>query len=161
MAALTPYLSAVGNRNLKQPRSRAIPFEHVTIVLDFASLAALKGSALAQNDTIDTWKIPQGFLVYDAFAVVKTASTAAATIQVGDASTATGFITSVACNGTAGTATPGTGSYVYSTTAATSPKSYWAASGLLRATINSVAAPADGVVELHIIGFNSTLNTNE
>ena len=161
MAALTPYLSAVGNRNLKQPRSRAIPFEHVTIVLDFASLATLKGSALAKDDTIDTWKIPQGFLVYDAFAVVKTASTAAATIQVGDASSATGFITSVACNGTAGTATPGSGAYIYSTTAATSPKSYWAASGLLRATINSAAAPADGVVELHIIGFNSTLNTNE
>lgn len=161
MAALTPYLSAVGNRNLKQPRSRAIPFEHVTIVLDFASLAAFKGSALAQNDTIDAWKIPQGFLVYDVFAVVKTASTASATIQIGDASASTGFITSISTNGTAGAAAAGSGSYIYSTSAATSPKSYWAASGLLRATINSATAPADGVVELHVIGFNSTLNTNE
>ena len=148
------------DRTYRQPKFRPVALAENIRVIDFAEAARKKGSALAQNDTIDILPIPINTYVYDVFAIIKTASTAAGTVQIGDSSSATGFITSISTNSTALTSVPESGSYIYSTSAATSPKVYSAANAV-RVTISGATAPADGIIELHILTNDTTLSVNE
>lgn len=119
------------DRNYRQLKSRPVELQEYIRVIDFAEAAVKKGSALAQNDTIDLFTIPVGTYIYDCFAVIKTASAAAGTVQIGDSGSATGFITSISTNATALTTVPGNGAYIYIMTAATA---------LLYATANVTVA---------------------
>lgn len=148
------------DRTYRQPKSRPVALAENIRVIDFAEAARKKGSALAQNDTIDILTIPVNTYVYDVFAIVKTASAAAGTVQIGDSGSATGFITSIATNATALTSVPGNGAYIYSSSAATAPKVY-AAANAVRVTISGATAPADGIIELHVLTNNTTLSVTE
>lgn len=148
------------DRKYRQLKSRPVELQEYIRVIDFAEAAVKKGSALAQNDTIDLFTIPAGTYIYDCFAVVKTPSAAAGTVQIGDSGSATGFITSISTNATALTAVPGNGAYVYSTTAATAPKLY-ATANVVRCTVSGATAPADGIIELHVFYNETPSSVNE
>lgn len=116
-------------------------------VVDFAEAATVKGSALAQNDTIDILDLSAGELVQDVFIRTMAAGTAGATVQVGDASSATGYVASVAVDATANTMTQGTGAYLVNGTTHIAGTLYTSA-GVLRLTVNSSTAPAAGRIEV-------------
>lgn len=90
-------------------------------VIDFAECAALKGSALAQNDVIEAIPLNAGEILVGGFAKIITAGTASTTAQVGiTGDDADGLIASVALDGSAGTVTAANGAYLF-TQGGTSP----------------------------------------
>lgn len=121
-------------------------------VISFADVLATKGSTLAQNDTVDVLTINPGERVVDVTARVITAGTTSSTVTVGDQAGATSYITSVACDGTAGTVTGADGAYIFSQ-AGTVPYAvtwvggkYYTAANTVRLTLGATA-PQAGVIE--------------
>lgn len=81
-------------------------------VIDFAECAALKGSALAQNDVIEAIPLNAGEILVGGFAKIITKGTASTTAQVGTGGDTDGLIKSVALDGNAGTVTAANGAYL-------------------------------------------------
>lgn len=118
-------------------------------VINFADVLATKGSALAQNDTVDALAVYAGERVKEVYVRAITAGTASSTFTVGDQAGATGFITSVAADAAAGTVTTAYGTYVQagSTTYLTTGGKYYSAANTIRLTLGATA-PQAGVVEV-------------
>ena len=74
-------------------------FERVTRVIDFEEATTKKGSALAQNDTIDAIVFGAGTVCGGVMVREMKVGTTGTTMQVGDQTTATKYITSVALDG--------------------------------------------------------------
>ena len=125
-------------------------------VINFADVLATKGSALAQNDTVDILTINPGERIVDVTARIITAGTASSTVTVGDQAGATSYIASVACDGTAGTVTGANGAYIFSQSG-TAPYAvtwvggkYYTAANTLRMTLGATA-PQAGVIEFALV----------
>lgn len=132
-------------------------------VIKWADATSTKGSALAQNDTVDVMKIYAGELVVGAWIRTITAGTGSSTCQVGDQSQAAGFIASTALDSAAGTLALGPGTlttannYIMvqagaSTYAVTfTGGKFYTDDNTVRVKINSSTAPIAGVHEFGII----------
>ena len=121
-------------------------------VINFADVLATKGSALAAGDTVDVLALFPGERVVDVTARVITAATAASTVTVGDQANATSYITSVACDGAAGTLTGGNGANFFTQSGVTPFAVTWVggkfytAANTIRITLGATA-PQAGVIE--------------
>ncbi len=124
-------------------------------VINFADVLATKGSALAQNDTVDIVPLNIGERVVDVTARIITAGTTSSTVTVGDQAGATSYLTTLAVDGTAGTVSGANGAYIF-TQSGTTPFAvtwvggkYYAAANTLRMTLGATA-PQAGVVEFTV-----------
>ncbi len=124
-------------------------------VINFADVLATKGSALAQNDTVDILTLNPGERIVDVTSRIITAGTGSSTVTVGDQAGAASYISSVACDGTAGTVTGANGAYIF-TQSGTTPFAitwlggkYYTAANTLRMTLGATA-PQAGVIEFTI-----------
>lgn len=124
-------------------------------VINFADVLATKGSALAQNDTVDIVPLNPGERVIDVTARIITAGTASSTVTVGDQAGAASYIASVAIDGTAGTVTGGNGAYLFSQSGTTPfavtwvGGKYYTAANTLRMTLGATA-PQAGILEFTV-----------
>ena len=166
MAAATVDLSTGANDSRYQVyEKRPILRTHV---VDFAKALALKGSALAQNDTVDLLPLYKGELLKSITVRVITAGTDSSTIAVGesDDSGTDNYIASVTVDSAAGTIFNAGGAAIF--TQATSDDKpvtwvggkYMAANKALRCTLGATAPQAgvlEFVAEIVPVGSGSTL----
>lgn len=122
-------------------------------VIDFAEANTAKGSTLAQNDTIDAVKIPAGSFVKDVIVRMLVPSAASTTMQVGDSTAATNYISSVALDAAANTVSAASGTAILTLTAGATVSSYsggvyYAAADAVRLALNSSSAATTGKVEV-------------
>jgi len=157
IALNTPYTSPGADQVVAQDS----PFKLYSRSIDFVKVAAAKGTALVQNDTVDIWTVPAGTRVYDAWTRIQVAGTAGSTLTLGDVASATGFITSVALDAAAQTHVLGNGAYLVNnaTPIVTVTPKFYSAATVLRATLNSSATPQTGVVEVNWLVLSPTLST--
>jgi hypothetical protein len=123
-------------------------------VIDWAEVLAAKGSATAQNDTVDVIKIPAGSFVKDVIVrqLVAPVSTAAETMQVGDTTHPTNYIVSFDLQSAANTCVAASGTAIVSQAAGGLTITYlgglyYASADAIRVTLNSSAAVTAGKTE--------------
>jgi len=99
MAAGTVDLTKPVDKSQFRAFAKTSDGDPFTRVIDFEEATTKKGSALAQNDTIDVITIPAGTVCTQVMVREMKVGTASTTMQVGDQTTATKYITSVALDG--------------------------------------------------------------
>lgn len=154
--AAADYSLVAGADGLFQ--SHSLEYQLLSKTVDFSKFTG--SAAGVAGKTADVISIPAGFVVENVFVKVLTAGTASSTVNVGDSSAAS-FITGVATDGTAGTTTAASGSYLFGSFATTPAVSgvynggkLYSAADALRLTLGSTA-PVTGSVKVVVKGYQA------
>lgn len=125
-------------------------------VIDFAECAALKGSALAQNDVIEAIPAKAGEVCIGIYYKILVADAGASTADIGvTGDDPDGFFNAAALNATAGTTAFSSGAYTLNTTGPVliGGKSF-ATADTIDLVIDSATAPTTGRLELVALFIN-------
>lgn len=151
MAAATVDMTAPITTSFSADRAweMSSPFTKKVRIIDFATATTLKGSALAQNDTLDVVKIPAGSYVQDVIVRNLVVGTASTTAQVGDSATPTGYIVSVALDAAAQTFNVASGTLIVGSTITAMPfGKFYTTADAVRLTLNNATAVTMGRIEV-------------